>query len=575
MVKNSKNNLKFLIIVAILLISGLQLVFCDYKALAYTTYTLSGSGTASSPYLIESLADLKGFRNNINNNKNTNKVYKLMVDINFGSEEFAPIGTYDYKFSGTFDGNFHHLYNCKFKASDTDCGLFGYVSGMVKNLYLHSGSCALNAGYSSGALVGSVYGSAVIDSVINLGVGISATHSDDTNAGGIVGCIGSSASVTIKNCENFATINNKCHSTTVCSGGIVGRDFSSSGSSSISACGNKGSITAGTTSNIYSYAGGIIGNSSKTSISNCFNTGSIYSYAKENSYSSDPANSVSSGQMSSSSYNMVEKKTLAYAGGIVGYYTGVVSNCYSTGSIAGGVNRVTITNITRFLVNSTSSGGPPTHYSSTYTFSSSSTYVYVKTEFNFDYECYYSGINGKTDVSTTSCYSTKDNSNNNVSYYAYKNTVTKSTSTTYSRSGNITNSSSNTSETGYSSINSKTGANDSSDFKCTFDCEVSDYNNEYLLFSHSGKTIKLVFYALHEYSTGALWWKENHSDPITITPYSITTKRQNGCSTTSIDTLKGSSSPFKSGVWAIDSKINGGLPHIRNFYWQYYTQTPS
>ena len=557
--KNSKNNLKYLIIIAIFLISGLQLIFCDYNALAYTTYTLSGSGTSSSPYLIKSLADLNGFRDNINNNRNTSKYYKLTVDINFNSSAFAPIGTYSYKFSGTFDGDYHHLYNVNFSANDTDCGLFAYVSGTVKNLYLESGTCKLNSEYSSGAAIGSMYGSGKLENVINKGVKITANFSGNTNAGGLVGCLGSDSSVTITNCENYAAISNKCYgSTAVCSGGIVGRDFSG-GSSSISSCGNRGTITAGTTLNVYSYAGGIIGNSSKTSISNCFNTGGIYSYAKENSYSSDPANSVSSGQMSSSSYNMVEKKTLAYAGGIVGYYTGVVSNCYSTGSIKGGVNHVTITNITRFLVNSTTGGGSPTNYSSTYTLSSSSTNVYVKTVFNFDYECYYSGINGKTDVSNGTCYSTIDNCISNASYYSYKNKVTNTSSTTYSRSGRIEKQTNNSSETGYSLINSKTGGNYSSDFKCTFDCEVSDYNNEYLLFSHSGKTIKLVFYALHEYSTGALWWKEDHADTITITPYSITTKRQNGCSTTSIDTLKGSSSPFKSGVWAIDSKINAGI----------------
>ncbi len=57
---------------------------------------LVGEGTSASPYLISSLDELKMFRNSVNNGKTYAKKYiQLTDDIDLGSEEWTPIGTFD------------------------------------------------------------------------------------------------------------------------------------------------------------------------------------------------------------------------------------------------------------------------------------------------------------------------------------------------------------------------------------------------------------------------------------------------------------------------------------------------
>ena len=70
------------------------------------------------------------------NSVGTSGNYKLMADINLGVLENAAIKS---SFSGTFDGNGHTItYQAQFSTSSPNIGLFGSVSGTIKNLTLNA-----------------------------------------------------------------------------------------------------------------------------------------------------------------------------------------------------------------------------------------------------------------------------------------------------------------------------------------------------------------------------------------------------------------------------------------------------
>lgn len=58
--------------------------------------------------------------------------YILQADIDLKSHNFSPIGTKDYPFTGTFDGNGHIIKNLKIDTSDDNAGFFGYVRSNEK-----------------------------------------------------------------------------------------------------------------------------------------------------------------------------------------------------------------------------------------------------------------------------------------------------------------------------------------------------------------------------------------------------------------------------------------------------------
>ena len=141
---------------------------------------------------------------------------------------------------------------------------------------------------------------------------------------------------TIRYSGNRASVINYAKGTAK-AGGIMG--VQNEGTTTITECYNKGSITAGrsTTTN-EAYAGGIIGQNG--TISNCYNRGSVTAYAKtqesENGYDTGRKDLVNGFyfQYINTTY---EEKKLAYAGGIAGYSNNV-KNCYNTASIYGGYN---------------------------------------------------------------------------------------------------------------------------------------------------------------------------------------------------------------------------------------------
>lgn len=102
-----------------------------------------GSGTPSDPYVIETASDLKAMSGTT---IYWDKHFVLADDVNYGvSYEFSPIGVCaGSSFSGTFDGNGHVIRDLRTQTAGEDeatvwnFGLFGYVTGEVRNLALEN-----------------------------------------------------------------------------------------------------------------------------------------------------------------------------------------------------------------------------------------------------------------------------------------------------------------------------------------------------------------------------------------------------------------------------------------------------
>jgi len=117
-----------------------------------------GNGSATSPYLISNLDDLKMLSDST---LHWNQHFTLIQDIDasptrtwFEGKGFSPIGELGIPFKGSFDGNYHSISNLFINRSNYSIvGLFGSMSaGYVRNLTLVN--CSIN-GYSAvGTLVG-------------------------------------------------------------------------------------------------------------------------------------------------------------------------------------------------------------------------------------------------------------------------------------------------------------------------------------------------------------------------------------------------------------------------------------
>ena len=94
------------------------------------TFSLSGSGTSGSPYIINTIEELKQV------NLKLDKYYKLNNDIDLQNEsKYYVIGSYSNVFKGTFDGKGHTISNLVINDANLNYGgLFGKVSGTINNL---------------------------------------------------------------------------------------------------------------------------------------------------------------------------------------------------------------------------------------------------------------------------------------------------------------------------------------------------------------------------------------------------------------------------------------------------------
>ncbi len=316
---------------------------------------LSGSGTESDPYKIQSIEDLVAFSYNVNSGKNNydkkvvtlerslyfnglfdsyvdenakyeiaitnedsltcgyiqsdtaNTTIKELVTSNEQGRGFIPIGAYDISdtntFKGTFDGKENYLYGISINTVAW-AGVFGKTSVdvTISNFGIEDGN--IKGGSYSGGIIGYISGG-LVTNCYNKARIIGAAQT-----GGIVG---NCEKGIVENCYNTGNVESKIGAGV---GGIVGSG------KTVTNCYNIGNIKGNRLS------GGIVGNCEKGIIENCYNTGNVEGAGLP------VGGIVGSGGTVTSCYNTGNIKGYTLTGGIVGS-GGTVIYCYNTGNVEG------------------------------------------------------------------------------------------------------------------------------------------------------------------------------------------------------------------------------------------------
>jgi hypothetical protein len=333
--------------------------------------TLSGAGTAESPFLIGTYSDLKQLTATFG--CDLSKTYLLTADIDASASKgengawgFAPIGdSVGGQFTGVFHGGGHairHLYMVdSSKAGSvrgTTVGLFGQVNGAVGHVdhlevadshvegrspgqyvgmiagLLESGlsidSCTVTGGEVALILPkGNASNSGVVGGLVGYVSGvITAGQASDTVVGpdnGHVGGIAGSAP-TIHHCRSSGIVigGNRAYA-----GGIVGTNGNLN-ASVVDSSSSSSKVTGG----ISSYAGGISGYSTNLKLDSCLSTGKVVG---------DSASKVGgiSGYSGTVTHCIGRANPIGGAMSSVGGISGegaLVTLSFATGAVTGGAN---------------------------------------------------------------------------------------------------------------------------------------------------------------------------------------------------------------------------------------------
>lgn len=296
-------------------------------------------GSEANPFTIDSLANLKDFRDGINSGSDfTYKRFtitrlhgvmdtihwKQTADIDMGNTEWTPIGkdsTIKNSFRGIYDGGDHQIQNLKLQENQINQAFFRYPNGTIQNLVMmnpqnfeYQGNSAILATFVMGGTIDNCSVTYNNDAGKNLSF-------NGSNCGGLVGWVGYPVSdpyvpagyVTISNCHNDCNITN---SDTVHFGGVVGHVYADS--CSIIRCYNTGDLIAkeptneSTRPDNWGSIGGVVGicedgsGPNKATVTFCYNTGNITGRS-------------------------------GFIGGVVGLATEKhsISHCFNTGNVTG------------------------------------------------------------------------------------------------------------------------------------------------------------------------------------------------------------------------------------------------
>lgn len=215
---------------------------------------------------IDTAAELKAFAADVNNGADySGKVVKLTADIDLAGEEWAPIGTAEHPFSGTFDGNGKTISNLKITTGNY-AGLFGYVStATIKNVKLANAD--VSGGERMATLIGKITDNATVTNCSNDAA--SSVTGSDSNTGGLIGEI-VNGTVALTNLVNNAAVENTKSSNSR-AGGVVAQ-VTTGANVTLTNCTNNGAVK---TNN--GYAGGIVSayQSGTMNIKNCVNNGNL------------------------------------------------------------------------------------------------------------------------------------------------------------------------------------------------------------------------------------------------------------------------------------------------------------
>lgn len=161
--------------------------------------------TTTNGYEIKTPAHLAWVAEQVNNGTKTfsGETVTLMDNIHLGNQNWTPIGVSREKsFQGTFNGNGKVVYDFDVCCMDTPAGLFGYLNGTVKDLFIEQANVAGNE--SVGIVVGKIDPTGLVEKVTVMNSTVEGHHW----VGGIVGyAYGSVNSSNVENVTVTATPN--------------------------------------------------------------------------------------------------------------------------------------------------------------------------------------------------------------------------------------------------------------------------------------------------------------------------------------------------------------------------------
>ena len=297
--------------------------------------SLSGAGTVTNPYLIQSANDLAYVKNKASSFNG--KYLKMMVSVDVNNTNFMIKS-----FAGHFDGNNCAIRNVNISNTAENTGLFDVVSGgsSISNVIVYG---KVSGAKKTAGVVG--YSGANITNCTNY-----ATITGSAgNVAGIVGCVTVNCKG-VKNCNNYGTISNtswntggvvgladtvvsNCNNygsvstTTDCVGGVVGTTHSP-----IVNCNNYGSVNGKLN------VGGIVF-SSNNSIANCINYGTVSTTTTASTATQVGGIAATSAEISSC-INYGKVSGYRYVAGIAGVNTAGVNDCQNYGTVTGSAGEI-------------------------------------------------------------------------------------------------------------------------------------------------------------------------------------------------------------------------------------------
>jgi hypothetical protein len=348
-------------------------IIANFEELDPGTLFAGGNETEENPYQIANWHHLYNIRDYLNSH------FILINDLystTAGYEELAsptakegkgwqPIGSWDARFTGSFDGRGYEIRNLFINRSDEDdVGLFSAVeqSGVIKNIGVTNATVIGQdrvgglVGYNSGGIVSNSYSTGSVTGTIyhvgGLVGGNEGTVSNSYSSGSVTGdkYVGGLVGT------NIGTVSNSYSTGSVTGnddllGGLVGVNEGTvtNSYSTGNVTGNlgvgglvgvNGYTGPGIVSNSYStgsvngesYVGGLVGgNSPESNVSNSYSTGSV-----AGSLSAGGLVGGNEGGTVTDSYSVGSVTGNSDVGGLVGWNKeGTVSSSYSTGDVTG------------------------------------------------------------------------------------------------------------------------------------------------------------------------------------------------------------------------------------------------
>lgn len=295
---------------------------------------LEGAGSASDPYKIKNVEDLKLFSflvaEAVDDNADVTKAFSgkyfsLEADLDLTGVDFIPVGNKGVAFNGIFNGNDHQISNLSLSlGAEGYVGLFGRTGedSEIADLTLVNPSVECS-GVFAGSLVGYSKGSVANVKVVNpslhttaYGVGgiagIGVDFSDCTVEGGEIRGDKGYASGIVSECDNGTLMGCAVSGTSIYAGGVDYQQSAPSGG--ITGYLNGSTMTECRFTGKLEYTGNI----------EAVSFGGLAGYAK----SSEVSRSFFSGEIDAK-----ECTSLSHIGGLIGAMNGKLTDCYSTGRI--------------------------------------------------------------------------------------------------------------------------------------------------------------------------------------------------------------------------------------------------